>query len=153
MSTHYIGIDPGASGGIALLDADGDSIYVEKFGDTQHDIAEQFNRYIRATERPFAFIERVHSMPKQGVASSFKFGESYGFLKGLLVGLAIPFDDVTPQKWQKLMRCMTRGDKNVSKAKAQQLFPGLRITHATADALLIAETCRRICLGITEDKS
>ncbi len=153
MSTHYIGIDPGASGGIALLDADGEILAAEKYGDTQHDTGEQFRRIIGATERPFALIERVHSMPKQGVASSFKFGESYGFLKGLLVGLAIPYDDVTPQKWQKLMGCLTRGDKNVSKAKAQQLFPGLKITHATADALLIAETCRRICLGITEVKA
>jgi hypothetical protein len=38
---------------------------------------------------------------------------------------------------------MTKGDKNVSKRKAQELFPQLKITHATADALLLAEFGRR----------
>jgi hypothetical protein len=38
---------------------------------------------------------------------------------------------------------MSKGDKNVTKAKAQQLFTQLKITHATADALLIAEFARR----------
>jgi hypothetical protein len=36
--------------------------------------------------------------------------------------------------------------KQRNKAKAEELFPGQRITHATADALLIAEYCRRIHL-------
>jgi hypothetical protein len=40
--------------------------------------------------------------------------------------------------WQKSLGCLTHGDKNVSKAAAQRLFPGMKITHATADALLIA---------------
>jgi hypothetical protein len=46
------------------------------------------------------------------------------------------------------MRCLTKGDKNVSKARAQELFPALKITHATADALLIAEYGRRLNLGL-----
>jgi hypothetical protein len=61
----------------------------------------------------------------------------------LLTGEEFPFEEVSPQKWQKAMGCMTKGDKNVSKAKAQQLFPQLKITHAIADALLIAEYARR----------
>ncbi len=73
----------------------------------------------------------------------FKFGASYGFLKGLLVGMQIEFEEVTPQKWQKAMGCMTKGDKNVSKSAAQRLFPREKVVHATADAMLIAEFCRR----------
>jgi len=38
---------------------------------------------------------------------------------------------------------MTGGDKNVSKRRAQELFPEIKITHAIADALLIAEYARR----------
>lgn len=78
-------------------------------------------------------------MPKQGVASSFKFGRSYGFLIGLLTGLRIPYEFVTPQKWQKAMGCLTHGDKNISKAAAQRRWPNEKWTHATADAGLIAE--------------
>lgn len=90
-----------------------------------------------------ACIERVHSMPKQGVSSTFKFGMGYGGLRMALIASRRPWRDVTPQKWQGELGCLTRGDKNVSKSKAQQLFPNLKITHATADALLIAEWLRR----------
>jgi hypothetical protein len=33
---------------------------------------------------------------------------------------------------------MTKGDKNVSKRKAQELFPQIKVNHYIADALLIA---------------
>jgi hypothetical protein len=56
----------------------------------------------------------------------------------------IPYDLVLPVKWQTAMSCRTKGDKNVSKARAQQLFPDVKVTHAIADALLIAEFCRRV---------
>ena len=82
-------------------------------------------------------------MPKQGNVSSFTFGERYGFLRGLMMGLRIRYEYVTPQKWQKALGCLTHGDKNVSKAAAQRLWPKLKWTHATADAALIAEYGRR----------
>jgi hypothetical protein len=49
---------------------------------------------------------------------------------------------VTPFTWQKRLQCLSGGDKNVTKARAQQLFPGVKISHITADALLLAEFCR-----------
>lgn len=90
-----------------------------------------------------AYLEQVHSMPGQGVASSFKFGQGYGSLEMALTAAGIPFERVTPQKWQKALGCLTKGQKNVSKRKAQELFPTMKVTHATADALLIAEWGRR----------
>jgi crossover junction endodeoxyribonuclease RuvC len=90
-------------------------------------------------------------MPKQGVSSTFKFGVNYGFLRGMLTAHKIPFEEVTPQKWQKAMGCLSKGNKNVTKAKAQQLFPNLKITHKVADALLIAEYCRRTHVSRIDD--
>ena len=78
-----------------------------------------------------------------GVVSSFSFGRGYGNLEMALTAAGIPFERVRPQVWQKALGCMTKGDKNVSKRKAQELFPQLKITHATADALLLAEFGRR----------
>jgi hypothetical protein len=74
-----------------------------------------------------------------GVVSAFSFGNGFGHLEMALVGNGIPFDRVRPQLWQKTMQCMSKGDKNVTKNKAQELFPNIKVTHAIADALLIAE--------------
>ena len=96
------------------------------------------------TDVEFAYIEQVASRPGQGVASMFKFGMGYGGLRMALLAANIPFRDVQPQAWQRALGCLTGGDKNVSKAMAQQLFPAVKITHAIADALLIAEWLRRM---------
>ena len=141
-----IGIDPGASGGIVKLDdRTGELIYADKFADkTEHDIAELIGEYACSdAEQDEAFIEAVHSMPKQGVASSFKFGRHFGFLIGLLTAMKIRYTLVTPQKWQGALGCRTKGDKNITKANAQQPWPTEKWTHATADAALIAEYGRR----------
>lgn len=136
-----IGIDPGHSGGIAII---GDGFaQAWKMPETEADTAEMFRDLTEWAETVFCFIEFVTPMPKQGLGSTWKFGQHYGFLRGLLIALKIPFDQVRPQVWQKVMNCRTAGDKNISKAKAQQLWPELKITHALADALLIAECCRR----------
>ena len=136
-----IGIDPGKSGAIALL-RDRHTPETFKLTGTEADIAE-FLEHCKS-ERCFAYIEKVNAMPKQGVSSTFKFGMSYGFLRGLLIAMKIPFEEVLPRRWQQYLGCLSKGDKNVTKAKAQQLFPEIKIIHAIADALLIAEYGRRI---------
>lgn len=137
-----VGIDPGQSGAIASISEDANAVGFIRLDVTEKDISDWFA--YQEKEIRFAYIEKVHSMPRQGVASSFKFGVNYGFLRGCLISHGIPFEEVTPQRWQKAMGCLTKGDKNVSKARAQQLFPDIKITHAIADALLLAEYGRRL---------
>lgn len=137
----FIGIDPGQSGAIAAINSKSEVVGIIKGKETERDLWEGIARFT-AYPSVFAMIEAVHSMPKQGVVSSFKFGRSYGFLRGLLVASGVRFDEVSPVKWQTKMRCRSKGDKNVTKARAQQLFPNVKITHATADALLLAEYAR-----------
>lgn len=138
----FIGIDPGQSGSIAVVFPSGNATWI-KLDSTDHDIADWLREVHQLRPHSVCRIERVSAMPKQGISSTFKFGRSFGFLQGLLVAFQIPFELVTPQKWQGFMGCRTAGDKNVSKAAAQRLHPSLKITHANADALLIAEYCRR----------
>ena len=146
--TIYIGIDPGAQGGVARL---GNRIepMAWKMPSTEGDICELFDELLAVKlnndyEKVVCYIENVHSMPKQGVVSSFTFGKNYGFLRGVLYSYYIPFEEVTPNKWQKFLGCQSHGNKNVTKAKAQSLFPTLKITHYIADALLIAEYAKRV---------
>ncbi len=138
-----IGIDPGANGAIAWIDERGKSC-VEKMPDTLQDLWElmcditNFPRSAIDGRKYKAYIEQVSSSPQMGVVSSFSFGRGYGNLEMALTAAGIPFERVRPQVWQKAMGCMTKGNKNISKQKAQELFPDKKIIHATADALLIA---------------
>lgn len=146
---HYIGVDPGMSGGAAVVDDRGQIAKVFKFkGLTLHDLSKEFIDIKRNLPVTAAVMEKVHSMPGQGVSSTFKFGQSFGQLEMILVGLQFPYDLVTPAKWMTKMRCKTGGDKNVSKAAAQRRWPKQKITHAIADALLIADYCRMIKKGL-----
>jgi len=142
MSRITIGIDPGANGAIAWIDERGKSC-VEKMPDTLQDLWDliQSIGFEVPDFKPYevkAYIEQVSSSPQMGVVSAFSFGRGYGNLEMALTANAIPFERVRPQVWQKAMGCMTKGDKNISKQKAQELFPDKKVIHATADALLIA---------------
>jgi hypothetical protein len=137
----HIGIDPGLSGGIAFIPDNG-TPWAHKMPETDKDLMELFRDSINLAI-PKALIELVHSSPQMGVKSAFTFGEGYGRLQMALTALGIPYERIRPAMWQKAMGCMTKGDKNVSKRKAQELFPDIKVTHAIADALLIAEYNRR----------
>lgn len=151
-----IGIDPGKNGGIAWI-ADGKAC-VEKMPETLQDLWELIQDIQRANvvwpdKVPCrAYLEEVQpgglcrakrttkdgNQTSMGSKSAFSFGRNIGTLEMALTAAGIPFERVRPQVWQKALNCMTGGDKNITKRRAQELFPGRKITHATADALLIA---------------
>jgi hypothetical protein len=137
----YLGIDPGLSGGIAFVPETG-TPWAHKMPETDRDLLDLLSDNI-SLHTATALLELVHSSPQMGVKSAFTFGEGYGRLQAVLTALRVPYERVRPQAWQKAMGCLTKGDKNVSKRRAQELFPTLKVTHATADALLIAEYNRR----------
>jgi Holliday junction resolvasome RuvABC endonuclease subunit len=156
-----IGIDPGASGGLAVLVC-GDSseqvidVATYKMPETERDLLDLLETC--AGKNTKAFLEKVHSSPGMGVSSAFTFGRGYGMIRTALVACRIPFDEVTPQRWQKtigglawsgkVVQGFKKRDKNVSKRRAQELFPSVKkVTHAYADAMLIAEHGRRVERG------
>lgn len=139
----FIGCDPGISGGIAIV-GDGMQPFAWSMPETERDLWDLVSALKTWEDRPsVAAVEVVHAMPKQGVSSCFTFGRGYGALRMAIIAAGIPLREVQPRAWQKALGCLTGGDKNVSKRMAQQLFPSLKINHAIADALLIAEWLRR----------
>ena len=137
MGETIIGIDPGKTGAIAVLEpAVAADVY--KMPETERDVGELFVKVSENREYLFGFLELVHPIHKASANSTWKFGQNYGMLRAFLIACGIPFETVAPTVWQRSLRCLTKGDKRVSKAKAQELFPHLKITRATADALLIA---------------
>ena len=130
-----IGVDPGANGGIAWI-MDGKAC-AERMPDNLLDLCELI-RDIASEGQCKAYLESVSSSPQMGVVSAFSFGRGYGNLEMALTAVGIPFERVRPQVWQKALGCMTKGDKNITRKLASELFPSIKCTHAISDSLLIA---------------
>lgn len=139
-----IGIDPGKSGGVGWMDMQATAPMAAKMPDTVHELASLMRGLIEDETSVKVYLEKVHAMKGQGVTSMFTFGQGLGRIEGVLAALAIPYEWVAPQKWQGALSCKTGGDKNVSKRKALELFPGTRWSHFTADSALICEYGRRM---------
>ncbi len=135
------GLDPGKHGGLARWD--GFLMACWALPENEQDIY----RLLVQAKPDFVYLEKVSAMPGQGVTSCFSFGHSVGFLRGLLTAIQIPFETVTAGKWQRALGCLSGGEKNVTKRKAQELFPYLKITHAVADSILLCEYGRRLRAG------
>lgn len=140
----YMGIDPGKDGALAVISDAG--VTVIPFDERD------YISCIRELEGKGAkcCLERVGAMPGQGVTSMFKFGENFGFIRGLLQANGISYELVTPQKWKREFG--VTGDKNNSVAVCQRLFPDVSLLRTNrckkphdgmAEALLMAEYARR----------
>ncbi len=158
LSGLIIGVDPGKSGGIAFIRPPEGACAIN-MPDTIKDIWEEFNYLTGAInrvrkelneDRCFAYLEKVWSQPGDGGRQAFAFGQNYGYIEMALTAAEIPYEYITPTKWQKEFG-LTRTNKsetktqkkNRHKAAAQRLFPQVKVTHAISDALLIAEYGRR----------
>ena len=135
----YIGIDPGVSGGIAGVDESGDIVFAVKMPDSALGILTVLRQ---RGGHAIGLLEFVHATPQMGVRSAFTFGHGVGRLEASLEATGIPYSEIAPAKWQKLMDCRTGGNKNVTKAWAAARWPKTKVTHAIADALILAECCR-----------
>jgi crossover junction endodeoxyribonuclease RuvC len=144
---NYLGIDPGANGGIVLLDHTGNVVWSHDLSKlTDSDCASIVST--ASDKIRMCHIERVGAMPRQGVSSTFKFGHNTGLVTGIVLACKVAYELVSPQVWQKHFAVGKHDSKTehkrALKAVAQRLFPDQKITNNTADAFLIAEYCRRI---------
>lgn len=141
----YMGIDPGKDGAFAIIDDDGRTT-VHPFERTE------FVETCHALSRlpVVCCLEQVHSMPKQGVSSTFNFGKAAGYLEGVLEAFGIAYQRVTPQKWKK--EFSLNNTKQNSIDVCHQLFPGVSLKRTVkckkdhdgmAEALLMALYAKR----------
>ncbi len=148
MDDLFMGIDPGLSGAWAVIDSAGR--YVSA-GDMHNEDGRVLTRHVWAEmlsavkrNRVIVAVERVHSMPRQGVATTFAFGAAYG----CALTLGNMFEDqavlVTPNQWKRFYGL--DADKNKSSALARDMWPTapikLKKHNGRAEALLIANYLR-----------
>jgi hypothetical protein len=129
MSKVFVGIDPGLTGAVATI-SDGKVSIVDIDGSSFNAI--DLLKGVALNSEVFVCIEKVGSMPKQGVASTFKFGKIYGELIGAVkaLGLSIEFEP-TPQVWKKFIfngrhsMLEKPEQKDLAREQARKLYPAI----------------------------
>jgi len=163
--SRFVGIDPGVSGGVAIIDADRDVYLLRPMPETGLELMILLRDAVLGFGITFrGALEHVSGWQggnkkgdgtehkSQGAPGSamFEFGRSFGHCELALAAVNIcegtGYDLVRPQKWQKefqLPKLDYSARKRYCRDLAQELFPDVKVTLATGDALLLAEYCRR----------
>ena len=144
----YGGIDPGKNGGFAIVSKGNDEKKVFPWDDTS------FVKFLRdllenGEKIECVCVEKVNAMPGNGSVSMFKFGQSFGFIIGVLTALKIPFQLVPPRVWKK--EFSLDNDKQKSIETCQRLFPDVNLIpprcrnphDGEAESLLLAAYASR----------
>ena len=148
-----IGIDPGLSGAIAVLEDnkvlgiyDMPVMAEGKKSKRQLNSAELVSiikKHNSNNDELAIVVEQVNAMPGQGVTSMFNFGQTFGAIKGVCAALELPIFFVRPTKWKKYFELLN-SSKDASRTKAIEMYPSLS-NHLSkkkdvnkSDAILIA---------------
>ena len=148
-----IGIDPGVSGGISVLEnkkvidvfemptmIDGKKNKKQVNGSQVTNIIKD---NLNKDKEVIVVVEQVNAMPGQGVTSMFNFGQSFGVIKGICSALNLPIYFVRPTKWKKYFN-LIKTNKDASRTKVIQAYPEIssklsrKKDSNKADAILIA---------------
>lgn len=145
-----IAIDPGVKGALAVkVDENAREAAFAFNGEADFvEIMQDYQSMSKREKRPIrVFLEKVGGFAGKGRTGSsmFTFGQNFGFCLGVCQALGFRVELVPPQVWQKAYPCKTKGSENYAQHKrelrehAARLFPQLKPTLATADALLILD--------------
>ena len=148
-----IGIDPGLTGAIAIMQNNKVLDIIEmpvmsegKKNKRQLNSAQLVSiikKNIESNEEVAVVVEQVNAMPGQGVTSMFNFGQTFGAIKGVCAALGLPIFFVRPSKWKKYFE-LINASKDSSRTKAIEMYPSLSNHLAKkkdvnkSDAILIA---------------
>jgi crossover junction endodeoxyribonuclease RuvC len=142
--TRIIAIDPGVNGAYAFLGFEGEITStgeLPRFDKLVDGVS--LAGLLRSYRPETAVIEKVGSMPGQGVSSTFTFGCAYGVCIGAVCAFGSPLAYVTPAKWKGHFR-LNGKPKDASRELAIRLYPyaaeqlTLKKHHGRADAILLA---------------
>ena len=129
-----VGIDPGMKGGVAWFCTVSKQYGCQPMPETRRQLFTLL-RDLRETYGVVrSVVESVHSMPKQGVASTFKFGKGYGEILGILTALYAEIIEPTPQEWKRYVLKGTAKDKDAAIQVAENLYP---------EVVLVPKGCRK----------
>lgn len=141
-----IAIDPGQSGGVAVMSKSENQPQILEDLPLAHDgkltwvDTNRLRGMLAIIPSAAVFvIERVHSSPQMGVASSFKFGINFGSILGLAGAMQLPVHLVTPHKWKAAMGLKKQPDEELSKFKARSRSKACQLYPSSAPLLSLAK--------------
>ena len=160
---RVIGIDPGALGGLGILDEGDDGGFLAAELHRTPRVTVMRNRKWRFDYDPVAMrellaraldgptptslhgvtvaLEAQGARPGQGVASSYRTGVGFGLWLGLLVTARVRYHVVPPQVWKRHAGLLG-APKRASRLRAQERFPMLGAIapadEGPAEGLLLA---------------
>lgn len=144
-----VAIDPGQSGAVACIDTKTGSVRVADMptmgrgsGSKRRVNAALLCGIVATFDADAGVVEEVSAMPRQGVASTFAFGEAYGTARTAIIAAGLPIHHVRPRKWKGHFGLGK--SKDASRTRAVELYPELAGELARvkddgrAEAVLIA---------------
>lgn len=149
----FIGIDPGSSGAIAVVDKEGKPVtyWDMPYRNKEIDCWDLKNilESIKSQDRCFCVLEKCQYTPAIKGSGAFTFGKTVGATEAIVSLTGVPFELIPPQKWKKEFS-LIKADKYASITLAKRMFPEfvdkfLKTKDGRAEAFLIAEYCRRHC--------
>jgi crossover junction endodeoxyribonuclease RuvC len=119
----FAAIDPGAVNAAIAVFHDGTPVFVDDIRTVSGMLdATAFAHALADMKAERVVVENVHSMPKQGLSSTFKFGMGVGIIHGVAGALRLPLTLVTPSQW-KSFHSLAAKDKEASRALAIRKWP------------------------------
>jgi crossover junction endodeoxyribonuclease RuvC len=146
-----IGVDPGLSGAIGILnegryvDVVDMPIVSKGSGSVKNEVDPSglikiLRNYAPVDEYVMVVLERVNAMPGQGVSSVFSLGDSFGCARSAIAACRFEMTYIAPTQWKKHFKLTS--DKEMSRALAIRMFPdaplNLKKHSDRAEALLMA---------------
>jgi len=156
MTWMFVGVDPGKTGAVAVIDENGAPQWVDDIPRVGGEVdAKEFVEMLRELRHMIACaaIERTQAMPQTPRSVCHSLGMSEGMALAGLLMLEVRIVRPRPSAWKKAMG--VPADKEAAREKAAMLFPAMKhrlqrvSDHNRAEALLLADYARRMWEKIT----
>jgi hypothetical protein len=158
-SRIYLGVDPGSSGALCVLSEDKETFAVWKtpaakdpvheWLDLTREISDAYKVFGCFVEAPNVGVGGAGKKGKQGTTQLVKQGVNIAYAKMAVAAAQIPFTPILPSSWTSNLS-LKRGKTESQTAwksrlyeLAKRFYPGFDFPKYAADAVLIAEICRR----------
>jgi len=159
----YVGIDNGLYGAIAIyrkqLEVYPIPLIIKKVNKSEREFYDKelikniFLNVFFYDEPSIIVLEEAQPFHKEGATSSFKTGNQYGFMEGLLMGMGRKFNIISPKHWQKVFGISGKfGDTKVQAEKVvNNKYPLIKtrtergkLLDGICDAILMEEYAKML---------